>query len=104
MGLIEDLATAAGVVPLTHGALELLPAPEAVRLIEAAGDRGVRVLGAEGFWVVGNRVKPDMASILDLSDVAEPAESVAVAISFLQMQLDASLMFDVVLDDPAIAP
>lgn len=104
MGLVEDLAAAAGVVPLTHGSLALFSAPEAVRLAEAAGDRGIRVLGAEGFRVAGDMIEPDMDSILDVSDVVELAASVTEVIAFLQAQADESLMFDVVLDDPQVAP
>jgi hypothetical protein len=101
MGRIEDLAAVAGVVLLRHGALALLTAPDAVRLVEVAGASGVRVLGAEGFWVFEDGVRPDMGSILDLSSVAELAGSVsaAIAISFFDRQVDASLMFDVVLDE-----
>lgn len=100
MGRVADLAATVGVVPVLQGSLVLLSASDAVQVIEAAGTRGVRVLGMEGFRVVGQRVEPDMDSILDLSEVVDEAASVTEATAFLLAQPHEGLMFDLALDDP----
>ncbi|MDP8910202.1 MAG: hypothetical protein M3N47_14050 [Chloroflexota bacterium] len=79
MGLTTELASSVGIPVRRAGSLELITWFDAAAFLDECSKAGVRVLGVEGFRLPGGKTLPDMSAIADLSDVADPAESVAEA-------------------------
>jgi hypothetical protein len=78
-----ELAEQAGVHLHQRPGADLVGADDAPAFLDACLDRGIRVLGAEGFYLRGEDLFVDMERILDLSTVVGVAESVAEAQRFV---------------------
>jgi hypothetical protein len=82
----------------------LVRVEDAVAFLDEAGREGVTVVGAEGFRIDGEAIKPDMDAILDLSGIDDPARSVTEAKSFVEAVSEPGLLFEFVLADGGTAP
>ncbi len=72
----------------------------ALALVRAARERGVRVLGIDGFKLTETTVQPVMEESIDLS--ADPRDwdrSWALAEDFLARRMSTGLYFEVVIED-----
>lgn len=98
MGLTAALAKAAGLPLLYRGGMCLLSADDALALLDTSAGARVRVLGVEGFRVLGNEVRPDMDAIADFSGVASHHQTVLEARRFLNMFAESDLKFELVLE------
>jgi hypothetical protein len=63
--------------------MTLVAASDAPKLVDALEAAGARILGMEGFDLVGQAIIPDMDAILDLSSVADVAQSATEARLFI---------------------
>ena len=102
MGLVERISTSVGIGVYRSGQMELVAAPDVVRFLTAVSSRGLRVLGLEGFRIVGDRLIPDMDLVADFSSISGSAaseESVAEALRFLSNVGGSGQFYDVILDD-----
>jgi hypothetical protein len=93
-----ELAEQAGVRLHQRPGADLINAEDAHAFLDACLDRGVRVLGAEGFQLRGEDLYVDMDRILDLSLVTGAADSVAEAKRFVDEVATPGLMLDFTLD------
>lgn len=102
MGPIADAARVAG-VPLRHVAgLQLVGSTDAIQLIHALRAAGLRIVGAEGFRLVGDdAVRPAMDAILDLSGLDDPKQSAEEAEMFLRSVAMPELWFEFSVREPA---
>lgn len=78
------------------GTLILSPA-DAVAMVEVARDRGVCVLGVDGFWITATTTQPDLEHTLFSGRTGEDRWSEAVR--FIREREKLGLMFEVVLDE-----
>lgn len=81
--LPHELAQAAGLRCHLDTGATLFACADGMRLLTACRDVNVRVIGVEGFDITDGRRRPDMAVILDLADVNDPADSVEEARRFV---------------------
>jgi hypothetical protein len=96
--LPERLAQEAGVRLQRRPGADLIAATDASPFLDACERHGVRVLGAEGFYLRPDGLYPDMDRILDLSAVTDAAKSVAEAQRFVREVTVPDLLFDFTLD------
>jgi hypothetical protein len=84
------------------GNLLLLPAPDALALVDRAAEEGVPILGVETFRVTGRGTEPLLDQLADFSPaVAEGHGCWADAEQFLRAHGTAGLLFELTLgDDP----
>lgn len=93
-----ELATRAGIPVKVRGALSLVPSNGAAAFLDICESAEVRVLGFEGFELVGNGVRPDMDAIADLSAVESPKLSVQEARGIAKAIAREGLYLDFVLE------
>lgn len=91
---IESAFQGRGVV---RGGILFLGASDAVALTEAAREKGIRVLGVDGFRLTDNATQPLMEHSVDFSSEAGGADLWTKAGDFIRRQ-PADLFFEVVLD------
>ena len=99
MGLIAEIASSVGVGVHHSGQTELVAATDLVRFLEAVRARDLRVLGLEGFRVVGSSLVPDMDAIADFSLITGSATSedtVDEALRFLSDMQAPDLYYEVI--------
>ncbi len=105
MGLIAEIAYSVGIGVRHSGQTELVAAADLVRFLEAARARDLRVLGLEGFRIVGSSLVPDMDAIADFSSIggsATSAETVDEALQFLLNVGEPALFYEVTFgEEPA---
>ena len=98
MGLIAELASSVGISIRQCGQMELIAASDLVQILEAARKHNARVLGLEGFHIVGNSIVPDMDAIADFSSMIDSTtnvETVDQALHFLSNVKEADLFYEV---------
>jgi len=79
---------------------ERLKTPEALALIRKYADKGVRVLGIEGFVVVPQGLLAGLDLILDVSDAkTSPSEASVIAESFVRTNDRPNVVWEVWGDD-----
>ena len=81
--LPHEVAQTAGLRCHLGTGATLFPCEDGLQLLDACRDASIRVIGIEGFDVVDGQRRPDMATILDLGNVEEPADSVEEAQRFI---------------------
>jgi hypothetical protein len=94
------LAKRAGVRLHPRPGADLVAAADAPRFLDACEAEGVRVLGAEGFYLRGDELWVDMERIADLSSVTDPDESIREARLFVGMVSAPDLLLDFTLALP----
>lgn len=94
MGLIQKIASSAGVKIYLNGQTELVAAEDLVKFLEEARARYLHVVGLEGFRIADNSLTPDMDAIADFSSIVESATS--------ENTIDEALMFLSVINQPEL--
>lgn len=100
MGLIAEVAYPVGIGVRHSGQMELVAAADLVRFLEAVRARDLRVLGLEGFRIIGSSLVPDMDAIADFSSIgrsATNAETVDEALQFLSNVEEPDLFYEITL-------
>jgi hypothetical protein len=93
-----ELAEQAGVPLLQPPSADFVGVDDAPAFLEACLERGIRVLGAEGFYLRGEDLYVDMERILDLSSVQGVDDSVVEAKRFVADVACEGLLLDFTLD------
>lgn len=75
MGLVAEVASSIGVSVHRSGQMELVAATDLPTFLRGVRARSLRVLGLEGFRIVGSSLVPDMDSIVDFSSIPRSASS-----------------------------
>jgi hypothetical protein len=107
MGLIAEIAYSVGIGVRHSCQTELVAAAELVRFLEAVRARDLRVLGLEGFRIVGSSLVPDMDAIADFSSIggsATNAETVDEALLFISNVGEPDLFFEVTFGEESAKP
>jgi len=78
---------------LIRGSVFLLPAPDALRFVQACEHYGVDILGVEGFKVFGEKIQPFQEHSLDLNGQVE--NNHAIVRDFIKQRIDLSLWFEI---------
>lgn len=79
-----------------RGGVLLLPASEALSLVEAAREGAVVVLGVDGFYLGDGATQPALEHSIDLSVVSAANDSWSTALEFIRSR-PPGLHFEVVL-------
>jgi hypothetical protein len=88
--LFEDLA-------LIRGGVFLLRPADAMRFVKTCKERGIAVLGVEGFKVFGEKIQPFQEHSIEFADMTKGSHE--ATLQFLQERKDTGLWFEVVTGD-----
>jgi hypothetical protein len=80
---------------ILRGVLVLEPAA-ALEMVARAEERGVPLLGVDGFWITDSTTQPDMGHSIDL---AGRPSAWAGAAQFIRDRASLGLMFEIVADE-----
>ena len=80
----------------TFGGVFLLKPQDAIDLVEACRNKGISVFGAEGFFIVGDKIQPSMEHSIDSS--YPDKDRYASTIDFIRSYLKSELWFEVMVD------
>ena len=78
------------------GGVVLLKPADAIEMVASCREKGIAVFGAEGFYIIGEKIQPSMAHSFDLSDSAQNCYDATIA--FLESQRSGDLWFEVMVD------
>lgn len=78
------------------GSVFLLRPADAVDLVKASQQMQIAVFGAEGFFIMGNRIQPSMAHSMCVPD--SEADPYGWTIDFLRSQVGSEAWFEVMVD------
>lgn len=92
MGLVEKIASRAGLTVEKRGSLRLIQSVDASAFLDACDAEGLRILGIEGFFRKQDALVPDMDAIADFSDAS--GCSILDARKFVAEVKSPSLMLD----------
>jgi len=98
MGLTSEIASSVGIRVYRNGPMELVASADLGRFLEEVRTRGLRVLGLEGFRIVGSSLVPEMDAIADLSAIpcsAASEDTVDEALQFLCDVASLNLFYEV---------
>jgi hypothetical protein len=80
---VRTIAESAGVELIHRGALDLIQPADMPLMLQTAARLNFRILGIEGFFLLGDQVAPDTCAILDLSNEDNIAAGAAAAEAFV---------------------
>ena len=86
MGTASDVARSAGIDLVVQGGSEYIRSVDVEQFLEALRERGIGVLGFEGFRLSKDATMPDMDAIADLS-------SLELGPHFVELSIDYALSF-----------
>ncbi|WP_157591857.1 hypothetical protein [Solirubrobacter soli] len=92
--MAHHIAKSAGVPFHLTATATLIACSEASVFLEACRTERVKILGTEGFDLVGDGRRPDMEAILDLSSIEDANRSVDEAQAFVAEVCRDGLMFE----------
>jgi hypothetical protein len=92
--LAHEVAEASGVRCHLATRASLIACEDAPRFLEGCRAANIRVVGAEGFDLIGTSIQPDIEAILDLGDLIDPSGSVDEAIRFVDAVYRPGLMLE----------
>ena len=78
------------------GGVVLLKPTDAIELVASCRDKDIAVFGAEGLFIIGDKIQPSMAHSFCLSDSAQNCYDATIA--FLESQRSGDLWFEVMVD------
>jgi hypothetical protein len=102
MGLIAEIAISVGIGVHVSGQAELVGSADLAKFLQGVRTRRLRVLGLEGFRIVGSSLVPNMDAIADFSSIAQSASSedtVDEALRFLSEVKGSDLLYEVTLTE-----
>jgi hypothetical protein len=85
---------------IKRGEIYMFRAPDALSLVQACLERGVPVLGIDGFIIGETTPQPTMEHSIDLSDAGTACWEQAR--QFLNVRIKSDLYFEIVADDKAL--
>jgi hypothetical protein len=94
LDLSHEVAIAAGIDCHVDTGATLVACNDAMRFLSACRDAKVRVIGAEGFGLIGGQRQPDMAAILDLGAINDGNDSIVEAERFVAAVCRPGLFFE----------
>ena len=78
------------------GGVVLLKPADAIELVASCKEKGIAVFGAEGFYIIGDKIQPSMAHSFSLSDSVQDCHETTIA--FLESHRRGDLWFEVMID------
>jgi len=99
MGSLNEILKRVGAEVIRKGSITLVDRKAAMAVLDICSDEEIRVLGIEGFSVLGEKIIPAIDAIGDFSCASSKSQSVKDARRFIQSIEQPELMFELELQD-----